>query len=316
MPVSLGKVLEKVSDKTRLRIVSGEEFIPDSRVESERVNLLGLELAGCLGRVNPGRLQVLEPGALDYLNSHPGEAPGNLGRVLASGAPLLVLTDGSEVPGFLDGITRKESVTVGVTPLSRYEFVRVIEGELEKLFAPETDYRGTMLEVYGVGVLITGKSNMGKSECAIDLLQRGHRIIGDDLVRISKRGTNVLLAKGKPPISHRMELRGIGIIDIVRLMGVSAVKDVQKVELIAALEKWHIDKSYDRLGLDEKYREILGVNIPYIEIPVAPGRNTAILVEVCAMNYRLRRKGIVPARELELEVMDFIERKNLEENPG
>ncbi|NLB34838.1 MAG: hypothetical protein GX817_03350, partial [Elusimicrobia bacterium] len=191
--------------------------------------------------------------------------------------------------------------------------VQLAEELLDKLLAPSMDYRGTMMEVFGVGILISGKSNVGKSECAMDLLQRGHRLIGDDVVTLTRRSDRILLARGTPPIYHRMELRGIGIVDIVRLMGISAVKDVQKVELIFGLEKWDSKKTYERLGLEEKFQEIMGVKIPYVEVPVAPGRNTAILAEVCAMNYRLRRRGFVAAEELDREVSDSIARTIREE---
>ena len=222
--------------------------------------------------------------------------------------------DGQEVCADLLAFSDETGLAVMATPLKSREFVRAAEDLLEKLLAPSRDYRGTMMEVFGVGVLIGGKSNVGKSECAIDLLQRGHRLIGDDIVEITKRGERVLLAKGLPPIYHRMELRGIGIVDVVRLMGISAIKDIQKVELLIALEKWHPDKTYDRLGLEQKTREILGVEVPYIEIPVAPGRNTAILIEVCAMNYRLRRRGFIAAEEVDREVMETIAR-SAEEKP-
>lgn len=307
MSLTLSEFVEKAGDSFSLKITDGAEYASAIPVISEEINILGLEMSGYFDELIPSQIQVLSPTGMKYiLSKHPDEREKNFLEIFSKGVAGLVLSDGLYPCDELIDIAHRSRMTLMATPHPARDFVRLAEKLLEKTLAPTTDFRGTMMEVFGVGILIGGKSNVGKSECAMDLIQRGHRLIGDDLVKITRRSDKVLLARGTPPIYHRMELRGVGIVDVVRLMGISAIKDVQKVELILGLEKWHPDKDYERLGLEEKFKEILGVRVPYIEIPVAPGRNTAILAEVCAMNYRLRKRGFVAAEELDREVSDTI----------
>ena len=307
--VNLKEIYDKVSTRVELRVYSGEEFITSSEVESSCVHLLSLELAGFMEDFKTGQIQILDNFGIRFLETlTASEKDDHLAKIFSYDIPTLILTDGCEPDRSLVNLCNANQVPLLVTNLKRRDFIQLLEGEMGKIFDPKTDYRGTSMEIYGVGVLITGHSGIGKSECAIDLIKRGHRLIGDDIVEITKRGGSVLLARGKYPISHRMELRGIGIIDIVKLMGISSIKDVQKIDMMVILEKWDPDKSYERLGLDEKVKNILDVSIPCVEIPVAPGRNIAILIEVAAMNYRLRKKGIIPAQELEEEVIESFKR--------
>ncbi len=304
---TLKKVLLSICESVEFTIISGKKNINERTVKFDRVNVLGLELAGFVKTLRPGQLQVIDSNGINYLKSLGAtEREKNLKSIFSRKIPAVFFPAGARP----DKIFKKVAESYGVPLISadydRWSFVRMAEAELEDLFAPVIDYRGTMMEVYGVGVLISGKSNVGKSECAIDLLQRGHRMIGDDIIELKRRGSGTLLAGGKYPISNRMELRGIGIVDIVRLFGISAIKEIQRIDLIVELERWNPEKTYDRLGLEEKHREILDVKVPYKEVPVAPGRNTAILVEVSAMNHRLRKKGIVAAQELENEVLECI----------
>ncbi|MBN2406424.1 MAG: HPr(Ser) kinase/phosphatase [Elusimicrobia bacterium] len=307
MGINLETIIDSIADRMDISVHFGRDLLKNIVMENNRVNVCRLELAGFFDDFQEGQMQVIDNKGLRYLNSLEAHRQGEyLSKIFSYKIPCIIFTDGNKPDERFTNLCQANSVPILASGMDRWDFIRSLENELEEMFAPRIDYRGTMMEVFGVGVLITGKSNVGKSECAIDLLRRGHRLIGDDLVEVIKRGNRVLIAKSKFPISHRMELRGIGIIDIVELYGISAVKDVEKIELIIALEKWVSDKSYERLGIEEKKREILGVPIPYLEVPVAPGRNIAILVEVAVMNYRLRRKGIVAAQELEDQVMRVI----------
>jgi len=300
--LSFLQIYNEFASDLQLRFFLGEEFAAENEVGDKKINVLGLELVGFIKGLKDGQIQVIDSCGVDFIGGSPEKARESLAALFSFNIPAVIFTENNNPDQVFLQLCEANRIPVLVTGLDRWEFVRRIEHYLETAFAPKIDYRGTMMEVFGVGVLISGKSNVGKSECAIDLLQRGHRLIGDDIVEITRKDC-VLLAQGKYPISHRMELRGVGIIDIVKLMGISAVKDIEKVELIVELEKWDPGKSYERLGLEEKKREILGIDIPYVQIPVAPGRNIAILVEVSAMNHRLRKKGIIAARELEEEVL-------------
>ncbi len=310
MTVNLKKIIQRVSNKFTFEVYAGEEFLETISVNYKEINLLGLELAGEYEGLKELQIQVIDSCGINFLKKlKPSKRDSYLAAIFSYNLAAIIFTDGEKPDEKFINLSFANRVPILVNNMSCMNFIRKFEGELEKIFAPNTNFRGTMLEVYGIGVLVTGKSDIGKSECAIDLLKRGHRLIGDDIVEIIKRGENVLLAKGKYPISNRMELRGVGIIDIIKLLGISAIKDVQKVELVVNLERWQSSKTYERLGLEEKRQEILGVKVPIVEIPVAPGRNTAILIEVAAMNYRLRKKGVVPAEELERDVLKEISDK-------
>ncbi len=313
MHVTLKKVIEKVADKLTFETCCAVEYIEVSNIHSECINILALELNGYVEDFQEGQIQIIDNKGLNFLSSLEDSIQDkNLSNMFSCNIPAIIFTDGNVPNARFINLAEANNIPVLMTKETRLGVVKKLERVIEELLSPKIDYRGTMMEVYGLGVLIGGKSNVGKSECAIDLIQRGHRMIGDDLVRVTKRGEKVLVAKGKYPISNKMELRGIGIVDIVRLFGISAIKEIEKIELIVELEKWDMEKSYERLGLEEKRKEILGVTIPYVEIPVAPGRNTAILVEVAVMNYRLRTRGIIPAEELDMQVIESF--KKIEED--
>jgi HPr kinase/phosphorylase len=310
MAVSLKRIINSISKKAKIKICCREELLEKTQVSSMGVNLLGLELIGHLEGFNAGQIQVIDEKGHKFISGLDEDVcRKNLSVIFSNKVPGVILTNGQQPKECFLKLAEEFGIPVLKTELSRWNFTQEIEGKLDELLAPRMNCRGTMMEVFGLGVLISGKSNVGKSECAIDLLQRGHRLIGDDVVDVSKRANRVLVARGKFPISHRMELRGIGIIDVVDLYGISAIKEVEKIELIVELERWATDKSYERLGIEEKTKEIMGISIPFVEIPVAPGRNTAILIEVAAMNYRLRRRGIVPAKELERDVIESCRKK-------
>jgi len=168
---------------------------------------------------------------------------------------------------------------------------------LDNIFAPNTTFHGSLVDVYGVGLLYTGKSGIGKSECALDLIVRGHRLVSDDVIQIKRRADNIIIGSGPESIRHKMELRGLGLINIKDLFGVTSIRYTKRIELIILMELWDQDKAYDRLGIEDEVYEILGVKLPFIRMPVAPGRNLSILVEVASRNYLLKLKGYHAARE-------------------
>ncbi|MGN0750602.1 MAG: HPr(Ser) kinase/phosphatase, partial [Treponema sp.] len=176
-------------------------------------------------------------------------------------------------------------------------------------FAPHQTLHGVLVEVYGIGILLNGHSGVGKSETALELVERGHRLVADDIIEIRCVNGNTLLGRGaNTMISHHMEIRGLGIINISQLYGVGAIRDQKEVQLIVQLEDWSSSKSYDRLGTEQKYMELLGVKVPVIEIPVRPGRNLPIIIEAAAMNERLKNMGYNSAKEFNQNVLKWIEK--------
>ncbi len=251
--VVLQEVIERAKRKTEVNVLAAGQFIADKEISFTRVNILGLELSGFFEDMDPQRIQVLDATGVKFLKTLKEKVMmENLSEFFAHPIPALVLTDGIELSEDIKNLAQANGVPVLGSGESKWKFIRAFEGELEKLLAPRADIRGTVMDVFGIGVLIEGKSNVGKSECAIDLLKRGHRLVGDDVVDVSCRGSGVLLARGRYPITNRMELRGLGIVDIRELMGISAVKEVAKIDLIVGLEKWQPGKNYERLGIEEK----------------------------------------------------------------
>jgi HPr kinase/phosphorylase len=194
------------------------------------------------------------------------------------------------------------------TDLSSSEFSSRIIRILSEIFAPRKSLHGVLVEVYGHGILILGDSGVGKSETALDLINRGHRLVADDVVDIHCVSGNILIGTGANKIiSHHMEIRGLGIINVTHLFGVGAIRDRKQIQLVVNLEAWDSSKNYDRIGMEEEYMEILGVKVPTLEIPVKPGRNIPIIIETAAMNERLKKMGYHSAREFNQNILKWIE---------
>jgi HPr kinase/phosphorylase len=178
---------------------------------------------------------------------------------------------------------------------------------LSNIFAPKQSVHGVLVEVFGIGALLLGDSGVGKSETALALIERNHRLVADDLVEIRRVGGNILIGTGTGVSSHHMEIRGLGIINITHLFGVGAIRDKKQIQMAVRLEDWDADKNYDRIGAEENFMEILGVQVPYIVIPVKPGRNIPVIIETAAMNERLKKMGYYSAKEFSKNVMRWLE---------
>ncbi|WNR44811.1 HPr(Ser) kinase/phosphatase [Paenibacillus roseipurpureus] len=205
--------------------------------------------------------------------------------------PCIIVTRGLDVPVELLEEANKQNMPVLRTQISTTIFASRLTGFLENKLAPSTTIHGVLVDVYGVGMLITGSSGIGKSETALELVKRGHRLIADDAVEIRQNGDKVLTGNAPELIRHLLEIRGVGIINVMTLFGAGAIRNVKKISVVVKLENWQQEKQYDRLGLDEELTRIIDTDLPLVTIPVRPGRNLAVIVEVAAMNYRLKRMG-------------------------
>jgi len=263
-----------------------------------RIQKPGLSLAGFVEYIHPGRVQILGQSEITFLEGMtPRRRKEILDEVCACGVTCFVITKNLDPPHEL--ITAVESSGI---PLLKTREVSssTIDGLtrfLEERLAPRLSIHGVLLDIYGVGVLLLGDSGVGKSECALDLIVRGHRLVSDDIVEIKRKG-NVLNGSGPELTRYHMEVRGLGIINIKDLFGVAAVRYLKDVDMVVKLDPWQEGKEYERLGLDQRTYEVLGISIPFLEMPVAPGRHLSVLVEVAARNHLLKTKGYDPAREL------------------
>jgi HPr kinase/phosphorylase len=215
-----------------------------------------------------------------------------LERLFALDMPALVVTKGLDVPPPLLEAARQHGVPVLRTSLKTGDFYRRIQPYLESMFAPTTTLHGSMADVYGVGLLVVGRSGIGKSECVLDLVERGHRLVADDLVYVSRRGNDVLIARGHELQRHHMEIRGIGIVDIPALFGIRSIRQQKRIEVVVRLVDWNERDAYDRTGLESETVEILDVALPQVTVPLNPGKNITVISEVIAMNHLLKYSGV------------------------
>lgn len=274
-------------------------------ITNTEVNRPGLALAGFFGNFEPSRIEIIGKAEHRYLSeSDPADRVHKI-REFIDHKPACVITS-TNLPIFDE--MWDEAKKVGV-PLLRAKgktssFMAALIASLNTYLAPRITRHGVLVEVYGEGLLILGDSGVGKSETAIELVKRGHRLIADDAVEIKRVSAKTLVGSAPEIIRHYVELRGIGIVDVKRLFGVGAVKDTEKVNLVINLEHWISGKMYDRLGLDNETMEILGIEVPAITIPVKPGRNLAIILEIAAMNNRQKRMGYNTAEEFNKRLME------------
>ncbi|MBQ9973497.1 MAG: HPr(Ser) kinase/phosphatase [Oscillospiraceae bacterium] len=291
--------LKDIIEQFHLEILRGGKDYGEYILRTADINRPGLPLTGFFDYFDEQRLLVIGLVETTYLAGLTSEQRrASFDRLLSYPVPGLIITRGIEPFAECMEMAEKYDRTVLRTQEHTSVFTSSLIGSLRLHMAPRVTQSGVMLEVYGEGVLIQGESGVGKSEVAIELIKRGHRIIADDAVDIIKNNSGQLVASSPELIRHYMELRGIGVIDVRRLFGMGAIKDAQEIDLVVNLEPWKEGKVYDRLGMDSAYVEILDTPIPSLTIPVKPGRNLASILEVAAMNNRNRKMGHNAALEL------------------
>ncbi len=293
----------------RLKVLCAEDHL-DRSISHPRVQKPGLAFAGYYAYIKPGRVQIIGESETAYLNTVPQkERRVRFEKMAEMPIPVFVITKGIEpFPTFLQ-LCRDNRLPILSSPVLSSTVIKRLSFFLEDHLVPVTRLHGVLMEVYGLGVLLIGKSGMGKSEAALDLITRGHSLVADDRVTIRRYPSGDLIGYGEEPIKHHMELRGLGIINVKDLFGLAAVRHRKTIDLVVELEPWTQGKVYDRLGLDESVFNILDSPVPYIRMPIATGRNVASLVEIAARNHFLKLQGHDSARELALKLEAEIERK-------
>ncbi|HEU4698017.1 MAG TPA: HPr(Ser) kinase/phosphatase [Gemmatimonadales bacterium] len=284
--------LKRRGDPLQLEPLTGElgldRQLPDAEVASP-----GLALAGYTGRFAPNRLHVFGETEITYLSTLTADARRQaLENFFAFDLPCIFITKAQEAPPELLALALERGVPVLRTSLKTAEFYRRIKPIVEEAFAPRTTLHGSLADVYGVGLLFVGRSGIGKSECVLDLVERGHRLVADDVVQVTRRGNDVLIGRGHELAGHHMEIRGVGLIDIPALFGVRAVRQQKRIEVVVQLEDWETATGADRTGLDRQERVILDVAVPQVVVPLNPGKNITVVSEVVAMMHLLRYSGV------------------------
>jgi len=287
------------SSGLKLVLLAGESGL-GRRLTIHRIQKPGLALAGYVRQVHPERVQVLGATEVSYLGTLSDEdARRSVEAFIGLNPACVVVTKGLEVPRLLLDVADRNGVPVLRTPLVSSAAIDAIQKHLELQLAPTASIHAVLMDVLGVGVLLLGKSGIGKSEAALDLIMRGHRLVADDLVEVRRTSGNLLVGLASELIKHHMEVRGLGIINIKDMFGVAAVRDEKRIELVLELIRWDQSDAHDRLGLDEMVYPILEVQVPLLRIPVSPGRNVSSLSEVAARNRLLQVRGHHSAREFQ-----------------
>ncbi|MBR4206589.1 MAG: HPr(Ser) kinase/phosphatase [Clostridia bacterium] len=298
--------LAKVTRDNNLKI----EYAPDDpeqvMISSTDVNRPGLALgAGFFDHFEPKRIQAIGRAEAMYLKTLPDDLRRERITDLMRHHPAaVVIAHGTEVDPALLEVASYFEVPVLSTPENTSDFMATLISYLHVQLAPQITRHGVMVEVYGEGILITGDSGVGKSEAAIELLKRGHRLIADDAVELRKVSSTTIVGQAPDLIRYYVELRGIGVVDVRRLFGMGSVKQTEKVDMIINLEPWVQGKMYDRMGLETEYTDIMGIKIPSTTIPIKPGRNLAIVLEIAAMNNRQKKMGYNTAEEFNKKLME------------
>ena len=306
--IPVRELLSEELSQIRLTLVGGRSGL-DRLLSHPRIQKAGLALTGALDRLQSGRVQVLGLSEMSFLDQLAGAQRDDLiRRLFESGLTCFVLARGlSYTPTFVQ-LAEEKGVGLFSSPVATGQLVEALGQFLEERLAPRQVIHGVLLDIYGLGVLLLGESGVGKSEAALDLVVRGHRLVSDDVVEMIRRG-DVLTGTGPSLTRFHMELRGLGIINIKDLFGVAAVREKKDIELVVRLENWEDGRTYERLGMDEPTFPLLGLSLPFIEMPVTPGKHLSVLLEVAARNQLLKRRGYHPAKELARRLDESIQRK-------
>ncbi len=292
-------LLSDIIDEYSLEVIYTPCDPKTIKIKNNDVNRSGLQLTGFYEYFDSTRIQIAGKAEFAYMEKlSEEERISSFGNLFSQKPPAFIVTRDLELFPELEGLAKENEVPLLRSKTSTSEFMAALIAFLNLRLAPRITRHGVLIEIYGEGVLILGDSGVGKSETAIELVKRGHRLVADDAVEI-RRTSNITLVGSSPDnIRHFLELRGIGIINARQLFGIGAVKVSEKIDMVVELEPWNPEKVYDRMGVDNHYMSILGVKVPYLTIPVKPGRNLAVILEVAAMNNRQKKMGYNAAQEL------------------
>lgn len=296
MTLTVRGLVERMGQALALTVLGSPEGL-SREIPSSDASGPGLVLAGYTGRFVHQRVQVLGETEVSYLQSLDEETRRrNLRAYFAYPIPCVMVTKGQALPAGMEEEARRSGVSILVSALNTREFYRVIAPFLESEFSPSISLHGSLADVYGVGLLFTGESGIGKSECVLDLVERGHRLVADDVVLVRRRGADILIGRGHELQRHYMEIRGVGLIDVSAIFGIHSVRQQKRIEVVVDLVVWDKNLVVDRTGLDGQTVDILGVSIPKITVPLNPGKNITVISEVIAMNHLLRYTGVDAAQ--------------------
>ncbi|HDP69075.1 MAG TPA: HPr(Ser) kinase/phosphatase [Candidatus Marinimicrobia bacterium] len=283
----------------------------DQVVVSSKLNRPGLELTGFWKYFDKSRIQIIGRKEHMYFKTLSlDDRKRILQKLITSGTPTIIFAHGAKPPDYALEIAKEHRIAVFSTPMLTSNLIGQLMDYLDWNLAPSTIVHGSLVDVFGVGLLLTGRSGIGKSEVALDLVERGHRLVADDIVKIIRRADNVIIGTSNELLEHHMEVRGLGIVDVRNLFGIQAVRQQKRVEVQVELVEWDDNASYERIGAVDKHVKILEVNTPIVKLPIYPGKNITVIAEVIAMNHLLKFMGKNTAKDFERKLATQIRKKS------
>ncbi len=299
--------------KLALRLVAGQGGM-DRKLTSAEIHRPGLALTGFVELYTFDRVQLLGNTEMLYLAELPEKKRREtLGMIFQFDLPCIIITGNNPIPGGLTELADQQAIPLFKTRFATTKFTHLFSLYLDDIFAPCLTLHGSLVDVYGVGLLFTGRSSIGKSELALDLVERGHHLVADDVVIISRRSQGILMGKGNDILRHHLEIRGVGIVDVEKVFGVRAIRLQKRVQVEVELVDWDGNMDYERIGIDDKVVSILDVEIPKVTIPIYPGKNITVIAEIIALNYLLRVSGHHPAKEFNKKLLELIKKRRRQE---
>ncbi|RPH94886.1 HPr(Ser) kinase/phosphatase [candidate division KSB1 bacterium] len=311
--LQVGEFFQNMQERLSLELVNTPKGLVRDITQKD-LHRPGLALAGFIDLFTYDRMQILGNTEIRYLNSLSGaDREQSLKRVFRFEIPCIIVSNSNKVPPELTAIADQSGVSIFVTPFTTTELAHLLSDYLDHRFAPSMIVHGSLVDVYGTGLLFTGRSGIGKSEVALDLVERGHRLVSDDVVTLTRTADNVIMGTGSELLKHYMEIRGVGIIDVGRMFGVRAIRLQKRVETEVELVDWSGEEDYERTGIEDAYKEYLGVKLPYVRLPIFPGKNVTVIAETIALNLHLKVYGFHPARQFSAALTDAMKsRKGIE----
>jgi len=309
--ITVEKLFVSRKHELELTVLSGKEAGLEKEIQSAELHRPGLALTGFFERFTNKRIQVLGETEMAYVNRLPHEQLLEVAHQLFErDIPLVIISKGITPPLAFTEVGEQHNTAVFSSRLTTAELTNRLSAYLDHIFAPSINVHGTLVDVYGVGLLYTGKSGIGKSEVALDLVERGHRLVADDVVKVTRTAPDVIIGSGSELLGHHMEIRGIGIIDIEELFGIRSIRLQKRIEVEVHLTLWSETMDYERLGVDDKMTSVLGVKIPLLNIPISPGKNITVISEVIAMNHMLKVYGENSALEFTKKLSQRLSRQS------
>jgi HPr kinase/phosphorylase len=308
--ITIAELIEENKERLDLKLLGGEKGL-GKRITRNDIHRPGLALAGFVELFAYRRVQILGNAEIAYLQRLPQDKLSQTLRTFFGfDLPCVIITNANEPPPLLVAIAEETGIAVLWTSHSTTKFIHLFTYYLDDLFAPQTTVHGSLVDVYGVGLLFTGRSSIGKSEIALDLVERGHRLVADDMVTVTRSARGLLLGMCNELVKHHIEIRGVGIIDVQSIFGVRAIRLQKRIEVEVRLVDYSEDQDYERLGIVEAKTKFLEVEIPLITVPIYPGKNITVIAEVIALNHLLKIYGYSPAREFSHRLHEAIQKKS------